>query len=391
MLIQDVLNNIEERRNRLYLGCINCIPSPFKRFHNDFNGIEQGCYTIITSSTKGAKTQFASEVFIFHPLLYCYYNKDINVDYKVLYFPLEETPERITQRFISWLLFKHTNGEIMVSPKELRSTTKPLKENILEIIKSDEIQDILKFFEEHVIFIQEGNPTGIYKACKQYAEEHGKVITKKGKYKDEWGVLQETDVFDRYIPDNPNEYVIPFIDTLNLIDTERGMTLKQSMDKMSEYCAKYLRNRYNMSPLIIQQQAFSGEGMDAFKLNKLAPSLADLGESKVSSRDCDIVLGIFSPFRYELAEYYGYDIKKFKDNIRFLSVIINRNGELGGVCPLLFLGNVCSFTELPKPNNTNEINKVYSYLNTIRNGDKISLSFFMHGIINKVNSLFNRK
>jgi cell surface protein SprA len=56
------------------------------------------------------------------------------------------------------------------------------------------------------------------------------------------------------------------IDTVNLIDTERGLTLKQSIDKLSEYCAKYLRNRYHYSPIVIQQQAFESEGNDAFKL-----------------------------------------------------------------------------------------------------------------------------
>lgn len=390
MLIEKVINNIEERRNRLKNGSLNCIPSPFKRFSNDFSGIEQGCYITVTASTKGAKTQFTSEVFIFNPLMFCYYNKT-GIDLKILYFPLEETPERITQRFMSWLLYKHSNGKIMVSPKELRSTTKEVDEEILEVIKSDEIQDILKYFEEHVLFIQESNPTGVYKACKQYAEEHGKVITKKGKYKDEWGTVHEVDVFDSYIPNNPNEYVLPIIDTINLIDTERGLTIKQSMDKMSEYCAKYLRNRYNMTPIVIQQQALSGEGLDAFKLNKLAPSIANLGDTKYTSRDSDLVLSLFSPFRYELPEYLGYDITKFKDNIRFLSVLVNRNGELGGVCPLLFLGNVCSFTELPKPNNTAEINKVYNFLNEIREGTKVSFSFFVQGIIKKINYLFNIK
>lgn len=72
---------------------------------------------------------------------------------------------------------------------------------------------------------------------------------------------------------------------MNLIDTERGMTLKQSMDKLSEYLAKYLRNRYKFSPVVIQQQAFESESNDAFKLNRLRPSAQGLGDSKYISRD----------------------------------------------------------------------------------------------------------
>lgn len=312
------------------------------------------------------KSQFTSYTFIYKPLMFCYYTK-ADIDIKIIYFPLEETPERIMQRFISWLLYDFSNGKIRISPKDLRSTINPVSEEILGIISSEEIQDIIKYFEEHVIFPKEsGNPTGIYKYCKQYAEENGTIYTKLGKYKDEFGQLIERQVFDRYEQSNQNEYRLIIIDTINLIDTERGMSLKQSIDKLSEYCAKYLRNRYHYSPILIQQQAFEQENNEAFKLGRLRPSVAGLGDSKYTSRDSNVVLGLFSPIRFGLPEYEGYDITKFRDNIRFLEVIVNRDGEMGGMCPLFFDGAVCQFEELPRPDNKGEITKVYDYLKHIR-------------------------
>ena len=386
-----VLSNLQERRDRILNGQLNCIPSPFKRFRNDFIGIEQSCYYCITASTKGGKSQFTSYTFIYEPLMFCYYtNKDI--DLKVLYFPLEETPERILQRFISWLLFTHSKGEIRISPRDLRSTTDAVPQEILDILQEEEIQNIINYFEEHIIFSTETNPTGVYKFCKQYAEENGTVYTKPGKYKDELGTVRETQVFDRYVQNNPNEIRLIIIDTINLIDTERGLSLKQSMDKMSEYLAKYLRNRYHYSPVVIQQQAFEGEGNDAYKLNKFKPSIANNGDSKYTARDSNIVLGLFSPFKFGLAEYEGYDIRKFKDNIRFLEVLISRDGELGGVCPLLFDGAVSAFKELPRPNEVNELNSIYEYLNKLRNPRKeISKIFFSFSIKSKVKQLFKTK
>lgn len=386
-----VLSNLQERRDRILNGQLNCIPSPFKRFRNDFIGIEQSCYYCITASTKGGKSQFTSYTFIYEPLMFCYYtNKDI--DLKVLYFPLEETPERILQRFISWLLFTHSKGEIRISPRDLRSTTDAVPQEILDILQEEEIQNIINYFEDHIIFSTETNPTGIYKFCKQYAEENGTVYTKPGKYKDELGSIRETQVFDRYVQNNPNEIRLIIIDTINLIDTERGLSLKQSMDKMSEYLAKYLRNRYHYSPVVIQQQAFEGEGNDAYKLNKFKPSIANNGDSKYTARDSNIVLGLFSPFKFGLAEYEGYDIRKFKDNIRFLEVLISRDGELGGVCPLLFDGAVSAFKELPRPNEVNELNSIYEYLNKLRNPRKeISKIFFSFSIKSKVKQLFKIK
>ena len=52
-LRESVVANLKERRQRIIDGQLNCIPSPFKRFSEDFIGIEQSCYYTITSFTKG--------------------------------------------------------------------------------------------------------------------------------------------------------------------------------------------------------------------------------------------------------------------------------------------------------------------------------------------------
>lgn len=389
-LRERVYDNLVKRRNRILEGKINCIPSSFTRFKDDFIGIEQSTYYCISSFTKGGKSQFTSYTFIYKPLLYCYYHKEVVANLKVLYFPLEETPERILQRFECWLLYEYSGHKLRISPRDLRSTTTAVSQEVLDLLQSDEIQDIIKYFEEHIIFPEEKpNPTGILNYCKSYARQHGTEYTKKGKYKDEWGQIKETEVFDHYEQDDPNEYRLIIIDTMNLIDTERGMTLKQSMDKLSEYLAKYLRNRYKFSPVVIQQQTFESEGNEAFKLNRLRPSAQGLGDSKYIARDCNVLLGLFSPFRFSLDSYLDYNIKKFKDNIRFLEVCINRDGEMGGIAPLFFDGVVCAFDELPLPNNKVELEKVYKYLDKIRNKQTVNttISMFVCGIIKRVKDL----
>lgn len=285
-IIKSTIDNIKKKRKNAISGNLNCIPSPYKRFRKDFPGIEKGIMCTITSFTKGGKSQFTSYTFIYEPLLEAYYGKS-NLKLTYLYFPLEESYSRIVERFMSFLLNRLTKGRIRVSPAELRSvdSTKPLSQEVLDIIESDEFQRILKYFEDHVIFSTETNPTGIYKFCKKYAEEHGTVHTKMLSFKDDFGNQKEIKVFDYYEYDDDNEYIIPIIDTLNLVDCEKGMTQKQSMDKMSEYGAKYLRNRYNMCPIFIQQQAFSAEDNDSFKLGRNKPSVYNLGDSKYTGRD----------------------------------------------------------------------------------------------------------
>lgn len=48
-----VLGNLKRRKEKLLNGGINSIPSPFVRFSDDFIGVEQGKYYVVTSTTKG--------------------------------------------------------------------------------------------------------------------------------------------------------------------------------------------------------------------------------------------------------------------------------------------------------------------------------------------------
>lgn len=56
---------------------------------------------------------------------------------------------------------------------------------------------------------------------------------------------------------------------------------------------------------------------------------------------------------------------------------------MGGLCPLFFDGAVCDFKELPRPDNTTEINKIYKYLNVIRGKEHLNKSFFAFSLKKK--------
>ena len=60
---------------------------------------------------------------------------------------------------------------------------------------------------------------------------------------------------------------------------------------------------------------------------------------------------------------------------------------MGGLCPLFFDGAVCQFNELPRPDDGEEIKKVYEYLK--RRRGTTSKSFFSYGI-NKMNKELHR-
>lgn len=362
-LCDDVIKYLEERKERIDKGSINAIPSPFIRFKEDFVGLEPSTYYLVSSYTKGGKSQFVTFLLL-ESLYYCYLNEQkTGVSMKVLYFPLEETPQRIVTRIYSWLLNKLYG--IRVSPKVLRSVDKALDNDTLNKIKSEEFQIIAKYLVDHIEFSNEKNPTGIWKFCKKYAETHGTVVKKKAEYTID-GI--EVEIKDKYIPNNPNEFVFILIDTINLIDSERGFTKKAAVDKLSEYLAMDLRNFYGYSPIVIQQQSVENESIDSVKMGRTRPSIAGLGDSRYTGRDCNIALGIFSPYKFGLDTYLkdgngvSYDIKKLKDHFRTLEVIINRDGETGGIIGLFFDGATTHWRELPMPSDRENIEKVYNYL-----------------------------
>lgn len=374
-----VKQQIYERRDRLLEGKINSIPSPFVRFRSDFLGIQQRKSVVVTSFTKGSKTQFTSFVFVFTPIFYAMEHPD-QLRVRFFFYLLEETKEDMMRRFMSHLLYKLSDGRIEVSSEDLMSSRndKPVPQEALDLMETEEFKRYVTFFEEHSEFSESHNPTGVFNECINYAKEHGTIFTKKKKYKDEFGQIKETDAFDYYVPDDPDEYKIIIVDHVSLLSPERGFTLKQTIDKLSEYSI-ILRDRYYFTPVLIQQQNTDNESMDAMKMNKLRPTVAGLADSKYTARDCTTLIGLFSPIKFELRDYHGYNIEKFRDNIRFAEIILNRGGQMGGMIALYFNGAVCDYKELPSPTDTEELNKWYKWLDNRRKKVKFFL-LYLKGI-----------
>lgn len=350
--ITDVLNNLKERRENVLGGGVNCIPLPFKRFRSDFPGIEQGQYCIVSANQKTGKTQVANYIYLFHTLDYAFEHQD-QCSVHIIYFALEEAIQKIIERYMSFLLYKFDN--IRIPPVDLRSTSadNPVPENVLELLASDKYQERLHFFEECVQFeTEDTNPTGILRVCEKYAKSVGTYISHK--QQSHGNSFKEVEVFDSYVDNDPNHYKIVIIDHIGLVDKEQGFSTKQAIDKMSEYAVKYLRNRYRFCVVAIQQQASESEGLEAIKQKRMVPSTATLGDSKYTARDADIVIGLFDPSKFGLPVWLGYKIQDrdgtgLYEYARFMYILANRNGEMGGICPLFFDGAVCSFRELPLP------------------------------------------
>lgn len=354
-LIQRVLQNATERRERILSGKVNCIPSPFKTFRYDFPGVELGTYYLISGGAKASKSKITNFLFLYNTILYAYNHPEL-VKIKIFYALLEEKAENITGKFICYLLYELSGHKIRIDIKTFRSVDEGriLSADVLDLLNTLEYQAILNFYEEHVVFIPDRNPTGIYHTLEKYAEANGTIHRKKVE-----GYSKE--VFDYYEPNNPDEYVLCIVDHIGLISTERGMDLRNSIKKLSEYL-KIVRNKYNYIPVVVQQQNSQTLSLDAFKANKIKPSQSGLLDCQDTSRDCDIFFGITSPYAFELREFCRYDITKLRSYCKFLEVVQGRDGESNAILGMYFDGAVGYYTPLPKYDNLTELNKVYQLI-----------------------------
>lgn len=391
-LKDEIKSSLIESRNVILNGGVNCIPSPFTRFRSEFPGIRKKCYYLISGATKSAKTQLATFLFVINPIFY-YIKYPDQVLPTIMYFPLEETKEDITLRFYSYVINYLTEGKIKISPEDLESVDerKPLPQEVLDIMDSEEFIKISNIFEERVIFYDDRNPTGVWRRVKTYLEEHGKTLyeEKDVTYTDDFGnvVNEKVKRFKEYIPDNPNEYIIPIVDHAGLLQEERGMTLKATIEKLSEYFV-ILRNKYKVSPVLIQQQNQESTNLEAFKANKIRPVKDGLKDSKRSGEDCTVMLGITNPHSFDLNEYLGYNIGRMKDSFRVLEIVLARKGKANGLCPLYFNGAVNEFLEIPLPSSP-EIEKVYRYSEKVREEARKITSTPVMLLIAKINEIYN--
>jgi hypothetical protein len=386
-LYNRILNFLEERRNRVLSGQINCIPLPFHRFRREFPGIEQGVYYLVSGATKASKTQLTNYLFVYNTIMYMFYNPG-KIQAKIFYYALEETAEAVTLRFMAFLLH-HLDNTITISPTDLKSTdeTKPLPENVLKAMKSEKFAQIMHLYEEIITFYDSKNPTGIWKDFTLYAKENGTTHYKPIEMKDDFGKPVTRNMFDYYTPNNPDEYVFIIVDHVSLLDSERGkdgrsMSLKETIDKLSEYMV-IARNRYKYIPVLVQQQSTETSNLEAFKNDKIRPTKAGLADSKYTGNDCSCMIGITNPASFDKADYLGYNITILKDKFRLMEVVLNRNGRANGLCPLLFDGAINNYTELPRADDKNAMQRVYEQI-TNKNNYKISM------FISKINKIFNK-
>jgi hypothetical protein len=336
-------------------GIVNSIPfESLPSLQRHVPGIMKGVvYQVLAASGVG-KTQLTKFLFVLEPYKYIKKYPEKGIKLKILYFALEESKEEFMLGLISNRM-KEEFG-LTITPLDLQSYTDyPMNEDILS--KIDSCRAYFEELSESIDVIDSiAHPFGIYSYVKDYSEKNGthheKTLTIRGK---------DVKVYSHYTPNDDNEFVIVVVDHLALLQPEKDretgmpMTLHQTMSKWSAvFARKQITKHFKYSVINVTQMAAEGEKQQYTNSGmaieaKLEPSLANVGDNKLVSRDSGVVLGLMSPIRYGIKKQLGYDVEKLGDNYRRLSIVKNRYGRPDLKKGLYFDGATNSFAELPSP------------------------------------------
>jgi len=331
---KETLEYIEEVRNKEYVG----VPFNMGTFDEVFPYIEPSRQILIFANTGIGKTQYCIRKFLIEPFLF-----HLKTGYKVhiTYAAIEMRRVDIMAQVMSY--FYYLKHDVRL-PKEafLRKPNSALMKQLYELH-----DDYYKFNEIVDITSEYKHPTGLYKYLKNKALANGeikKIDQFKSEYENKTGVHQ-----------------IAIIDTINSMKVEANHTRTSNIDLFSGTYSKELVDYYGYSSVILQQ-ADKGSEVNSFnfKGNRIEyqtmPSRGSLAYSKHTPDDANIVMSLYSPFAYNIKAYPFesekktdlYDITKWENSFRTLTISKNRDGTAPAECSMYFDGRIAEFIQLPK-------------------------------------------
>jgi len=314
------------------------IPMGFDRLTN-YVGIRKSMYYLIGGNTGSGKTSFIDDAFVLNPVDWSLSKEGraSGIKVKVWY--------RSMERSRAYKMAKWMSRKIFVDQGILIPVGKLL--GWKEVMNKDE-HDLYLHYKDYmnelceVVTLIDGpeNPVGIAKELKTYALQKGKI-----EQMDEWNKI--------YIPDDPNEITLDVIDHVGLLKTTKDQpTKKDAIDKMSDEL-RFARDFYGHSPVVVSQFNRSISNPTRIKNGDVEPQLEDFADSSSTQNDADVVMGLFDPIRYKVADPSGYNLDKLVDSygakyFRSIRVIKNSYGEDDIRIGMGFLGQVGMFKELPR-------------------------------------------
>ena len=242
----NISSAIKEGQEGKNFGLNTCLD----KFDTAVNGVQKGEYIVLGGESKTGKSSYLNVIYVIS-LYLC--NPGANI--KWIYYSFEMSRIETEARFIAYLLFK--DYDIDISYNKILGRERDEEGNLILLNEKEKskIEDVINTYiyplfgkfdkfgrrltPGKIDFIeQKENPTGVHKYLKSYAEQNGRFITETFKMKEGDRLVSKKRIIG-YTSDDDSLHTIVILDHIRKLKIERGFTMKQNIDKMSEYFIQY--------------------------------------------------------------------------------------------------------------------------------------------------------
>lgn len=332
----------------LNIGLNNALDGLNKYLH----GIHRGRYYLIGADSGVGKTTFMDFAFVINAI-----EESIRTGKKlhVYYYSFEISKVDKMAKWIAHYVYRFKN--VRLSSEYIMGRIAGMaitEEHDAFIIEAWNYIDTV--IMPHIVFVEDPvHPTHIFQSL---IDHHFDVI----------GIVKRAEVTEEQKKDGKKGRIIGYhrrpgfeedmtliaIDHVALTSHEQGLNTKDTIDRLSSYCVQ-LRNLFGATIVAVQQfnadlQTFSRNMQLKSKgAHIILPQKLDFGDSKYTYRDADVVIGLVSPFQFDLEDFFGIDIKFFKSYYIAATLMKNRYGPANKMIGYLMDPFSGSFAYLPEP------------------------------------------
>jgi hypothetical protein len=316
------------------------VPTGFSRLNSHVT-IRKSMIYLIGGYTGSGKTALLDDAFVLNPVEW-YLNDEgrSGIDLEIIYWSMERRKNFKLMKWISRRIFLDhgliipvnrmmgwcaKTERLTLEEKNLIETYRQYVEAITEIVR-------IKAYPE--------NPTGIRNFVRERALANGEVE-----------IIDEHNRI--YHPHKPNKIILNIYDHIGLIREEKDLRQKKEIIDKASKDARYFRDFYGMPSVKVSQ--FNREIASPLRLKSgdVEPMLEDFKDTATTQEDADVVMSLFDPMRYKVADPIGYDLTKLRDSqgrkkYRLLKILKNSYGSDDIRIGLAFQPEIGMFREMRK-------------------------------------------
>jgi energy-coupling factor transporter ATP-binding protein EcfA2 len=347
-----MINKIIANKQDILQGKTKVIPCSINRFSKEFAGIRRGDYICFTGNTSSGKTTLTKKLAVWDAIEYAIKH---NLDLRILYFGLEESEEEFEYSLMSYLL--KTRFGLRYNILDFEFITDGVKDE--DLSKIEEIEHVFKQWRSYIDYYDNiYHPYSIYSKVKEFAESRGRFVITNPAHTN----------WDKYVPNNPDEFIIVIVDHLSLVLPEKshGNQLDLAMQSMSSYLRQYVSKKFKYTAISVHQQMAASEDLDHVKEKAWMPSLNGLADNKRVGRDYLTVIGIGNPKRYGISSFGGYSqLGDYDGFMRFLVIRKQRYGPVDSYIGITMDGKTGTIKAAPPPTEIESLKQLKDFIKSL--------------------------